>query len=38
VQALEGRGYDRATALTEMLKNYTEGMHANEPVHTWKIP
>jgi gamma-glutamyl:cysteine ligase YbdK (ATP-grasp superfamily) len=38
VNALEGRGLDRAAALTAMLERYVEGMHANEPVHTWKIP
>jgi gamma-glutamyl:cysteine ligase YbdK (ATP-grasp superfamily) len=38
VNALEGRGLDRSAALTEMLKLYCEGMHANEPVHTWPVP
>jgi hypothetical protein len=38
VTALEGRGLDRAAALTQMLKLYCEGMHANEPVHTWPVP
>jgi hypothetical protein len=38
VTALEERGLDRAAALTQMLKLYTEGMHANEPVHTWPVP
>lgn len=38
VNALEGRGLDRCAALTQMLRMYCEGMHANEPVHTWPIP
>jgi gamma-glutamyl:cysteine ligase YbdK (ATP-grasp superfamily) len=38
VTALEERGLDRSAALTQMLKLYTEGMHANEPVHTWDVP
>ena len=38
VHALESRGADRLSALTEMLKLYREGMHANEPVHTWPLP
>jgi gamma-glutamyl:cysteine ligase YbdK (ATP-grasp superfamily) len=38
VHALERAGADRASALTEMLRRYAEGMHANEPVHTWPIP
>jgi hypothetical protein len=38
VNALEARGLDRSGALTEMVKLYCEGMHANEPVHTWPIP
>jgi hypothetical protein len=38
VGAFEDRGLDRSAALSEMLKLYTAGMHANEPVHTWKIP
>jgi hypothetical protein len=38
VHSLEARGLDRSTALTTMLKLYTEGMHANEPVHTWPVP
>ena len=37
VHALEARGADRVQALTEMLRLYCEGMHANEPVHTWPI-
>ncbi|WP_417563786.1 glutamate-cysteine ligase family protein [Microbacterium sp.] len=38
VQALEDRGLGRDAALTEMLRLYTEGMHANAPVHTWPVP
>jgi hypothetical protein len=38
VQALEARGADRATALTRMLELYCQGMHGNEPVHTWPVP
>ena len=37
-RSLLSRGLDRSAALTEMLKLYTEGMHANEPVHTWPVP
>ena len=37
VHALESRGATRAQALTEMLHRYSEGMHANEPSHTWPI-
>jgi hypothetical protein len=38
VHALEERGADRATALRQMLELYAEGMHSNEPVHTWQVP
>ena len=38
VAALEERGLDRHAALTEMLRLYSEGMHANAPVHTWEVP
>ncbi|WP_029145633.1 glutamate-cysteine ligase family protein [Microbacterium luticocti] len=38
VQAFERRGLDRPQALTEMLRLYMAGMHANEPVHTWEVP
>jgi hypothetical protein len=38
VAALERRGLSRDAALTEMLKLYSQGMHANEPVHTWEVP
>jgi hypothetical protein len=38
VHALEERGADRMTALRGMLERYCEGMHSNEPVHTWPLP
>lgn len=38
VDALEARGKDRRTALSEMLGMYLEHMHSNEPVHTWELP
>ncbi|MDQ2851890.1 glutamate--cysteine ligase [Dermatophilaceae bacterium Sec6.4] len=38
VQALEARGASRAEALAQMLELYLEGMHSNEPVHTWALP
>jgi len=38
VAAFERRGLDRDAALTEMLKLYSQGMHSNEPVHTWEVP
>ena len=38
VAALEDKGMDREQALTEMLLRYMDGMHANEPVHTWEVP
>jgi len=38
VHALERRGLDRPAALEQMLRLYSDGMHANEPVHTWPIP
>lgn len=37
VRSLERRGAGRIQALTEMLHRYSEGMHANEPVHTWPV-
>ncbi len=37
VRRLEERGYDRTTALREMLLRYVELMHSNEPVHTWPM-
>jgi hypothetical protein len=38
VEAFEGRGDDRATALSRMLELYCGHMHSNEPVHTWPVP
>ena len=38
VAALEAGGLSRDAALTEMLKLYSAGMHANQPVHTWEVP
>ncbi|HEX2809731.1 MAG TPA: glutamate--cysteine ligase, partial [Kineosporiaceae bacterium] len=38
VRALEGRGLSRQAALEQMLERYCDGMHANEPVHTWPVP
>ncbi|GAB2672918.1 glutamate--cysteine ligase [Thalassiella azotivora] len=38
VRALQQRGADRASALAGMLERYCEGMHGNEPVHTWQVP
>ncbi|MEJ2577748.1 MAG: glutamate-cysteine ligase family protein [Kineosporiaceae bacterium] len=38
VEDLERRGADRPAALAGMLARYAEGMHANEPVHTWPRP
>ena len=38
VERLENKGADRASALSGMLERYVEGMAANEPVHTWKVP
>ncbi len=38
VEAFESRGLSRGAALHEMLRLYLDGMHANEPVHTWEIP
>ncbi|MBT0772460.1 hypothetical protein KIH74_26175 [Kineosporia sp. J2-2] len=38
-QGTAGRsGTDRAEALRRMTELYCEGMHANEPVHTWMLP
>lgn len=36
VQALQQQGMNRTAALTEMLRRYCQGMHSNEPVHTWE--
>ncbi|WP_353508974.1 glutamate--cysteine ligase [Intrasporangium sp.] len=38
VARLESRGLTRDAALREMLAKYMEGMHANQPVHTWELP
>ncbi len=38
VDALEAKGKDRREALRGMLRRYLEGMHSNEPVHTWPLP
>ncbi len=38
VAAFERRGLPRDRALREMLRLYIEGMHSNEPVHTWPLP
>jgi hypothetical protein len=37
-RALRDRGLERRDALTEMTRRYLEGMHGNEPVHTWEVP
>ena len=36
VTKLEGRGMGRTAALAEMLCQYCDLMHSNEPVHTWE--
>ena len=36
VAKLQRRGLDRTTALAEMLRQYCDLMHSNEPVHTWE--
>ena len=38
VERFEAKGLDRQAALRAMLELYIEGMHSNEPVHTWKLP
>lgn len=38
VRRLEDAGMPRASALKRMLQLYCEGMHSNEPVHTWPMP
>ena len=38
VRRLESAGMNRDDALVRMLELYTEGMHSNEPVHTWDLP
>ncbi|WP_052664101.1 glutamate-cysteine ligase family protein [Nitriliruptor alkaliphilus] len=37
-RAFRDRGLERREALTEMTRLYLEGMHSNEPVHTWEVP
>ncbi len=34
----EHHGLDRRAALTMMTRHYMEGMRANHPVHTWRLP
>ncbi len=38
VSALQSRGLGRLEAVREMLRLYADGMHGNEPVHTWEVP
>ena len=38
VEKLAESGLDRRAAITRMLELYAEGMHSNEPVHTWPLP
>ena len=38
VRALEAKGLSRMDALAQMVTLYLDGMHSNEPVHTWKLP
>ena len=38
VSRLEEQGRTREQALTQMLERYCEGMHSNQPVHTWPLP
>ncbi|MDQ3761294.1 MAG: glutamate-cysteine ligase family protein [Actinomycetota bacterium] len=35
VQTLTNQGTDRPAALAQMLRDYIEHMHSNQPVHTW---
>jgi hypothetical protein len=37
VRALQQGGMTRPAALAEMLRQYCELMHTNEPVHTWDV-
>ncbi|MCD5312314.1 glutamate-cysteine ligase family protein [Kineosporia babensis] len=38
-QGTAGRsGMERAEALRRMVEQYCQGMHANQPVHTWALP
>ncbi|WP_425308917.1 glutamate--cysteine ligase [Ammonicoccus fulvus] len=38
VERFEAAGASRDEALHRMLQLYVEGMHGNEPVHTWALP
>ncbi len=38
VRSLENAGMEREQALDRMLSLYAQGMHSNEPVHTWELP
>jgi gamma-glutamyl:cysteine ligase YbdK (ATP-grasp superfamily) len=38
VRSLEAAGADRREALRRMLELYCQGMHSNQPVHTWPVP
>ncbi len=38
VERFERAGMAREEGLRRMLARYVEGMHSNEPVHTWSIP
>lgn len=38
VRALQEHGLARPDALAEMLRLYCQGMHSNEPVHSWDVP
>ncbi len=38
VRTLQQQGMTRPAALAEMLRQYCQHMHANEPVHTWDSP
>ena len=35
VRRLQGQGLNRSKALAEMLRQYCDLMHSNDPVHTW---
>ncbi len=37
VQKLEAAGASRASALRQMLHQYAEHLHTNDPVHTWDV-
>lgn len=38
VRRFESRGMSREEALRAMCAAYAEGMHSNQPVHTWELP